>query len=104
MPSMRGKIEITYYICFVLECNGCFYLLVICKTSLHECKVTINNFDVFSFFFFSEPFNPLNPEKDQHLISPNSNMAESFVKIMRIKEMIIIQRSFDCKTNSPHQY
>ena len=31
-------------------------------------------------------------------------MAESFVKIMRIKEMIIIQRSFDCKTNSPHQY
>ena len=26
--------------------------------------------------------NPLNPESDQHLISPNSNTAESFIEIM----------------------
>ena len=29
-------------------------------------------------------FNPLNPKSDQHLISPYSNTAESFNKIMRI--------------------
>ena len=33
-------------------------------------------------------FNYLNPESDQHLNSPYSNTAESFIKIMRIKEMI----------------
>ena len=32
--------------------------------------------------------NPLNPKSDQNLISPYSNIAESFTKIMRIKEMI----------------
>ena len=32
--------------------------------------------------------NPLNPKRDQNLISPYSNTAESFIKIMRIKEMI----------------
>ena len=32
--------------------------------------------------------NPLNYYRDQNLISPYSNTAESFVKIMRIKEMI----------------
>ena len=31
-------------------------------------------------------------------------MAESFIKIMRINEMITTQRSFDCSTNSPCQY
>ena len=48
--------------------------------------------------------NPLNPDSDQYLISPYSNMAESFIKIMRINEMITTQRSFDCSTNSPCQY
>ena len=48
--------------------------------------------------------NPLNPESDQHLISPYSNLAESFIKVMRIKEMITTQRSFHCETNSPCQY
>ena len=33
-------------------------------------------------------FNYLNPESDQHLSSPYSNTAESFIKIMSIKEMI----------------
>ena len=33
-------------------------------------------------------FNYLNPESDQHLNSPYSNTAESFIKIMRIKKMI----------------
>ena len=37
-----------------------------------------------------------NPESDQHLISPNSNVAVSFIKIMRVKEMIITQIGFDC--------
>ena len=32
--------------------------------------------------------NPLNTKNDQHLISPYSNTAESFIKIMRMKEMI----------------
>ena len=30
-------------------------------------------------------------------------MAESFIKILRIKEMIVTQRSFDCSSNSPCQ-
>ena len=30
-------------------------------------------------------------------------MAESFIKILRIKEMIATQRSFDCSSNSPCQ-
>ena len=45
----------------------------------------------------------LNPVSDQHLISPNNNTSESFIKIMRIKEMITNLRSFDCSTNSPSQ-
>ena len=32
--------------------------------------------------------NPLNTKSDQHLISPYSNTAESFIKLMRMKEMI----------------
>ena len=40
--------------------------------------------------------NPLNPESDQHLISPYINMAEPYIKVTRIKEMIATQRSFDC--------
>ena len=30
-------------------------------------------------------------------------MAESFIKILRIKEMITTKRSFDCSSNSPCQ-
>ena len=47
-----------------------------------------------------DDFNPLKPKS---LISPYSNTAESFIKIMRIKEMIAILRSFDCLTYSPFQ-
>ena len=43
--------------------------------------------------FMGSTLNPLNPESDQHLISPYTNAAESFIKIMRIKEMISNQRS-----------
>ena len=39
---------------------------------------------------------PKNPNSDQYVISPDSNTAESFIKIMRIKEMIIKLRNFDC--------
>ena len=46
------------------------------------------------------PCDTLNPASDQHLISPYNNTSESFIKIMRIKEMITNLRSFDCSTNS----
>ena len=49
-----------------------------------------------AFKISESPFNPLNPESDQHLISPYSYMAESFIEIMRIKQMITTQRNFDC--------
>ena len=48
--------------------------------------------------------NPLNPKSDQHVISPYSNTAESFIKIMKIEELITNLRSFDLKMNSPCQY
>ena len=42
-------------------------------------------------------FNPLSPLKsDQHVIPPYNNTAESFIEIMKIKEMIVNLRSFDC--------
>ena len=40
---------------------------------------------------------PLNPESDQHLISPYSNMAESFIKIMKIKETIATKEALIVK-------
>ena len=48
--------------------------------------------------------NPLNPGGYEHLISPYISTAETFTKIMRICEIIITLRSFDCKTNSSDQY
>ena len=53
---------------------------------------------------FQMRLNPLNPKSDQHVISPYSNTAESFIKIMRRKEMITNPKSYDCETNSPCQY
>ena len=49
-------------------------------------------------------FNYLNPESDQHLSSPYSNTAESFIKIMSIKEIIASLRGFRHYTNSPDQF
>ena len=48
--------------------------------------------------------NSLDPKSDQYLISPYSNTAKSFIKIMRIKEMITNTRSFDLQISSPCQY
>ena len=48
--------------------------------------------------------NLLNPKSDQYLISPYSKNAESFIKIMRIKEMIANLTSFDLQMNSSCQY
>lgn len=48
--------------------------------------------------------NPLNPKSDQNIISPYCNPAESFIKIVRIKEMIANLSSFDCETNSTNSY
>ena len=41
-------------------------------------------------------FSSLNPGSDQHLVSPYNNTAESFIKIMRTRQMITILRTFDC--------
>ena len=38
----------------------------------------------------------MNPKKDQYLISSYSNTFELFMKIMKRKEMIANQISFDC--------
>ena len=40
--------------------------------------------------------NPFNPKSDQNLFSPYCNPAESFIKIVRIKEMIANLRGFYC--------
>ena len=41
-------------------------------------------------------FSSLNPGSDQHLVSPyNNNTDESFIKIMRTRQMITNLRSFD---------
>ena len=37
-----------------------------------------------------------NLKSDQHVISPYSDTAESFIKIRRVKEMITNLRIFDC--------
>ena len=55
-------------------------------------------------FMWNVFLNSLDPKSDQHLISPYSNTAKSFIKIMRIKEMITNTRSFDLQINSPCQY
>ena len=47
---------------------------------------------------------PLNSENDQYLISLYSDTVESFITIMRIKEMITNLGIFDFYTNSPFQY
>ena len=44
--------------------------------------------------------NPFSPKSDELLTSPYINTAVSFMKIMRILEMITNIRSFDCYTNS----
>lgn len=39
-------------------------------------------------------YNPLNPESDEHLISPYSDHAESFSEVREIKGMITNPRNF----------
>lgn len=46
----------------------------------------------------------MNPKREQYLISSYSNTFELFFKIMKRKEMIAKQISFDCSTNSLGQY
>ena len=41
-------------------------------------------------------FNPLIPKIDHCLISPHSSTVESFIKIMKLKEMIASLISIDC--------
>ena len=37
---------------------------------------------------------PMNPRRDQHLISPYNINHESHIRVMRIEEMVTTQRSF----------
>ena len=55
-------------------------------------------------FLVFHVLNPSNPKSDQYLISPHSKTAESFTKIMRMKEMLTNLRSFDLQMNSTCQY
>ena len=55
-------------------------------------------------FLVFHVLNHSNPKNDQHLISPYSKTAESFTKIMRMKEMLTNLRSFDLQMNSICQY
>ena len=52
----------------------------------------------YSIFFHVDicVFSSLNTGSDQHLISPYNNTDESFIKIMRTRQMITILRTFDC--------
>ena len=51
--------------------------------------------------------NPLNTKSDQHLISPYSDTAKSFIEIMRMKEMIanlrITHKGHDSRRNDYQQ-
>ena len=38
----------------------------------------------------------LSPKRDYQLISPHGFSVESFIKFMRIREMMNNQKSFDC--------
>ena len=67
----------------------------------HHCW---NSAEDLLFHVHSASFNPFNPKSNKHLISPYRNTAESFIKVMRIKEMITTLRSFYFLTNSPLQY
>ena len=52
---------------------------------------------VVSLIFTTKPqaeVNPLNPESDQHLISPYNITPESHIKVVRIKEMITREETF----------
>ena len=42
----------------------------------------------------SQLVNPLNPNSDQHLISPYSITPESYIKVMRINKMVIREGIF----------
>ena len=57
-----------------------------------------------NFVPYQFPFsNPLHPCSDQHKISLYRSIAESVIKVMRIKEMIANLGSFDLLMNSPCQ-
>ena len=73
-----------------------------CKEMTHHCW-NISAEDLL-FHVHSASFNPFNSKSNKHLISPYRNTAESFIKVMRIKEMITNLRSFYFLTNSPLQY
>ena len=44
----------------------------------------------------SDKWTLLNPKHDQHLISPGSKTAESYIKIMRMKEVTPNLRNCGC--------
>ena len=44
--------------------------------------------------YLSQSFNPFNPNRDEHLISPYNITPESHIKVMGIKKMIINEGGF----------
>ena len=45
-------------------------------------------------YFFLGAYNPFNCKRDQHIISPYSNIAKSYIKVMRIQRMITSYTNF----------
>lgn len=53
-------------------------------------------------FILSQIFNPTNSKSDQELISPDSNIVESFIKIMRTEEMTTMFEKYNERTLLSH--
>ena len=88
-----------------VEVNFFFKLEFIPLISLE--KPLVKEYQLLTVFFWrvarvwaNWTINPWLLTSDQHLISPYSNTAKLVIKIIRIKEMIAILRSFDYYTNS----
>ena len=64
------------------------------QNKLCQCDFWQQQYFSFISYSFLLSFNPLNPWSDQHLISHYKITPESHIKVMRIKEMIINERSF----------
>ena len=62
-------------------------MLIVNKLSVCSSGLLVLQSNMFMSLFYQH-INLLDPKSDQHLISLFSNSAESFIKFIRIKEMI----------------
>ena len=67
------------------------------NTTTHQTRTTIphRGMGVSGTDVLITKINNKNSMSDQHLVSPDSNNTESFIKITRIKVMMANKRSFD---------